>query len=114
MQTLPTTTDGASAGAEPNCGFARVAPELHVCTDRDGAVVTGDKACFAWARHQLRTARLCPGCDNGTAAPGETIGGVYYPPERCSSCYGTGVALVEPEDYGYDLDLVEGDWPVAS
>lgn len=106
MQTLPTTTDGV-ATIDPDCGFARVAPELHVCTTRDGEAVTGDKACFAWARHQLRTARPCPGCVDGSAAPGETIGGVYFAPERCSTCHGSGVALVEPDDF-------EADWPVAS
>lgn len=107
----PCSVDDAEAVGDPDCGFALTAPGLHVCTDRDGAVVTGDKACFPWARHQLRAARRCTECDNGTAVAGEVLDGVYFPPERCSNCNGSGVTLPSADDYAVDD---EADWPVAS
>lgn len=60
-------------GNDPDCGFAKAEPTWHHCTDRDGAPVVGDKACFAWARHTLvnpppalsvveATGPACPAC----------------------------------------------------
>lgn len=83
MQTLSTTTDGVATIDDPDCGFARVAPGLHVCTDRDGAPVTADKTCFAWARHQLRSARQCRTCH----------GEPTWTTSRCAVCDGSGVEL---------------------
>lgn len=64
MQTLspthpldPCELDEQPAG-DPACRMALVVGALHVCTDRDGAVVTAasDKACWAWARREILTA----------------------------------------------------------
>ncbi len=42
-------------GIDPECGFARKAPTLHACTDRDGKPIRAlsDKTCWSWARSQM-------------------------------------------------------------
>lgn len=81
--TSPPCTDDVVVG-DPECGWRLVAPTLHTCTARDGETIGAgsDKACFAWARHQLRTARLCTDCTGDTTDA------------RCGTCDGSGVALV--------------------
>lgn len=118
--TACTTVDaGDTPGVDPECGFAADVPTLHVCTTRDGEVVTGDKRCFSWARHRLlmesRAYRLvtrpCESCDHGLAAPAQTVDGVWFGPELCRTCAGDGV-------YDEVVEVVESadehDWSVAS
>jgi hypothetical protein len=107
---------------DPDCGFRLTHPELHVCTDRDGQVVVGDKACFAWARQQLfGPVHVNPRLIAGTGAFDPALRGTVvervdpanspFPPpsDRCENCGGAGTVFVATqrwgnEDDGYDVD----------